>query len=39
MEVTTIVGIVIAVIIILVGLLMLFKKPASATPSLDSELR
>ncbi|KAB1852118.1 cell division protein ZipA [Acinetobacter tandoii] len=39
MEVTTIVGIVIAVIIILVGLLMLFKKPASATPSLDSELQ
>ncbi|MGH1401673.1 MAG: cell division protein ZipA C-terminal FtsZ-binding domain-containing protein [Acinetobacter tandoii] len=39
MEVTTIVGIVIAVIIILVGLRMLFKKPASATPSLDSELQ
>ncbi|MGQ9374293.1 cell division protein ZipA C-terminal FtsZ-binding domain-containing protein [Acinetobacter tandoii] len=39
MEVTTIVGIVIAVIIILVGLRMLLKKPASATPSLDSELQ
>lgn len=39
MEVTTIVGIVIAVIIIFVGLRMLLKKPADATPSLESELQ
>ncbi|MCG2609604.1 cell division protein ZipA [Acinetobacter sp. SM34] len=38
MEVTTIVGIVIAVIIMLFGLRLLFKKPADAAPSLDSEL-
>ena len=38
MEVTTVVGIVIAVIIMLFGLKMLFKKPADAAPSLDSEL-
>ena len=38
MEVTTVVGIVIAVIIMLFGLRMLFKKPADAAPSLDSEL-
>lgn len=39
MEVTTIVGIVIAVIIILIGFRMLFKKNANATPSLESELQ
>ena len=39
MEVTTIVGIVIAVIIILVGLRMLLKKSADASPSLESELQ
>ncbi|MHA3893294.1 cell division protein ZipA C-terminal FtsZ-binding domain-containing protein [Acinetobacter sp. GXMZU3951] len=39
MEVTTIVGIVIAVIIIFVGLRMLLKKPAEATPSLESALQ
>ncbi|CAB1216789.1 cell division protein ZipA C-terminal FtsZ-binding domain-containing protein [Acinetobacter bouvetii] len=38
MEATTIVGIVIAVIIMLFGLRLLFKKPANAAPSLDSEL-
>ena len=38
MEVTTIVGIVIAIIIMLFGLRLLFKKPAHAAPSLDSEL-
>ncbi|MGB9192108.1 cell division protein ZipA C-terminal FtsZ-binding domain-containing protein [Acinetobacter sp.] len=38
MEVTTIVGIVIAIIIMLFGLRLLFKKPADAAPSLDSEL-
>ncbi|OTG98435.1 cell division protein ZipA [Acinetobacter sp. ANC 4654] len=38
MEVTTVVGIVIAVIIMLFGLRILFKKPADAAPSLDSEL-
>ena len=39
MEITTIVGILIAVIIILVGLRMLLKKPADATPSLESALQ
>lgn len=39
MEVTTIVGIVIAVIIILIGFRMLFKKNANVTPSLESELQ
>ncbi|TCB59969.1 cell division protein ZipA C-terminal FtsZ-binding domain-containing protein [Acinetobacter terrae] len=38
MEITTVVGIVIAVIIMLFGLRILFKKPANAAPSLDSEL-
>jgi len=38
MEATTIVGIVIAIIIMLFGLKLLFKKPADASPSLDSEL-
>ncbi len=38
MEATTIVGIVIAIIIMLFGLRLLFKKPADAAPSLDSEL-
>lgn len=38
MEVTTIVGIVIAIIIMLFGLRLLFKKPGDAAPSLDSEL-
>jgi len=38
MEVTTVVGIVIAVIIMLFGLRILFKKPADAAPSLESEL-
>lgn len=38
MEVTTIVGIVIAIIIMLFGLRILLKKPADAAPSLDSEL-
>ncbi|MGE8561248.1 MAG: cell division protein ZipA C-terminal FtsZ-binding domain-containing protein [Acinetobacter sp.] len=38
MEITTVVGIVIAVIIMLFGLRILLKKPADAAPSLDSEL-
>ena len=38
MEITTVVGIVIAVIIMLFGLRILFKKPANSAPSLDSEL-
>ncbi|SPL70537.1 cell division protein ZipA C-terminal FtsZ-binding domain-containing protein [Acinetobacter stercoris] len=38
MEVTTIIGIVVAVIIILVGLRMLLRKPNDAAPSLESEL-
>ena len=38
MEITTVVGIIIAVIIMLFGLRILFKKPANAAPSLDSEL-
>ena len=38
MEITTIVGIVIAVIIMVVGIRMMFRKPADAAPSLDSEL-
>ncbi len=38
MEINTIIGIVIAVIIILLGLRMILKKPNDAAPSLDSEL-
>lgn len=38
MEVTTIIGIVVAVIIILVGLKMVLRKPNDAAPSLESEL-
>lgn len=38
MEITTIVGIVIAVIIMLFGLKLIFKKPADAAPSLESQL-
>ena len=38
MEVTTIIGIVVAVIICLVGLRMMLRKPNDAEPSLDSEL-
>lgn len=38
MEITTIVGIVAAVILILVGLKLVLKKPSDAAPSLDSEL-
>lgn len=38
MEITTIIGIVVAVIIILVGLRMIFRKSNDAAPSLDSEL-
>ncbi len=38
MEVTTIIGIVIAVIIILIGLRMVLRKPNDAAPSLESEL-
>ena len=38
METTTIVGIVIAVIIMVLGIRMIFRKPADAAPSLESEL-
>lgn len=38
MEISTIMGIVVAVIIILVGLKMLLKKPGDAAPSLDAQL-
>ena len=38
MEITTIVGIVVAVILILVGLKLILRKPSDAAPSLDSEL-
>ena len=38
MEITTIVGIVIAVVIMVVGLFLLFRKPRDAAPSLESEL-
>ena len=38
MEITTIVGIVIAVIIMVVGICLLFRKPRNAAPSLESEL-
>ncbi|MBK0064914.1 MULTISPECIES: cell division protein ZipA C-terminal FtsZ-binding domain-containing protein [unclassified Acinetobacter] len=38
MEVTTIVGIVAAIIIMIVGLRMVLRKPAPTEPSLDSEL-
>ncbi|WP_168418809.1 cell division protein ZipA C-terminal FtsZ-binding domain-containing protein [Acinetobacter towneri] len=39
MEITTIVGIVIAIIIMAFGLKMILKKPADSAPSLDSELQ
>ncbi len=38
MEITTIIGIVVAVIIILVGLMMVLRKPNDVTPSLESDL-
>ncbi len=38
MEITTIIGIVVAVVIMLLGIRMIMKKPAGAVPSLDSEL-
>ncbi len=38
MEVTTIIGIVVAVIMCLIGLKMMLRKPNDAAPSLDSEL-
>ncbi|QIO06764.1 cell division protein ZipA C-terminal FtsZ-binding domain-containing protein [Acinetobacter shaoyimingii] len=38
MEVTTIIGIVVAIIICLFGLRMMLRKPNDAAPSLDSEL-
>jgi cell division protein ZipA len=38
MEITTILGIVVAVVIMLLGIRMIMKKPADAAPSLDSEL-
>ena len=36
MEITTIIGIVIAIVIMLFGIRMLFKKPVEAVPSLDA---
>lgn len=39
MEITTIVGIAIAVIIIVIGLKLLLKKPRDTAPSLESELQ
>lgn len=38
MEITTIIGIIIAVVIMLLGIKMIFKKPAEAVPSLDADL-
>ncbi|WP_312328952.1 cell division protein ZipA C-terminal FtsZ-binding domain-containing protein [Acinetobacter sp.] len=38
MEITTIIGIVIAIVIMLFGIRMLFKKPVEAVPSLDANL-
>ncbi|MCO8091841.1 cell division protein ZipA C-terminal FtsZ-binding domain-containing protein [Acinetobacter pseudolwoffii] len=38
MEITTIIGIVIAIIIMLLGIRMLLKKPVEAVPSLDANL-
>ncbi|TCM68055.1 cell division protein ZipA [Acinetobacter calcoaceticus] len=38
MQITTVVGIVVAVIIILMGLKIFFRKPNDAAPSLESEL-
>ncbi|MEB3767499.1 cell division protein ZipA C-terminal FtsZ-binding domain-containing protein [Acinetobacter sp. MD2] len=38
MEISTIVGIVISVIIILIGLVLVFRKPKEYVPSLESEL-
>ncbi len=38
MEINTIIGIVVAIIIMLVGLRMILKKPNHAEPSLDSDL-
>ena len=38
MEYTTIIGIVVAVIIMLLGIRMIFRKPTDAAPSLDSTL-
>src|SRR5574344_1885834 len=39
MEITTIVGIVIAIVIMAFGLKMILKKPVDSAPSLDSELQ
>lgn len=38
MEMNTIIGIVIAVVIMLVGLMMLFRKPKPVEPSLEADL-
>ncbi|AXY55968.1 cell division protein ZipA [Acinetobacter chinensis] len=38
MEITTIIGIVVAILIMFLGLRMILKKPSDAAPSLDSEL-
>jgi len=38
MEMNTIIGIVIAVVIMLVGLVMVLRKPKTVEPSLDADL-
>ncbi len=38
MEITTILGIVVAVIIMLLGIRLLLKKPAEVSPSLETDL-
>ena len=38
MEITTIVGIIITILVMLYGLRLMFKKPSEAVPSLDAEL-
>ena len=38
MEITTIVGIMIAIVVIIIGLRLVLKKPADAAPSLDTDL-
>lgn len=38
MEITTIIGIVIAIVIMLFGIRLILKKPAEAVPSLDADL-
>ncbi|AOA57429.1 cell division protein ZipA C-terminal FtsZ-binding domain-containing protein [Acinetobacter larvae] len=39
MQITTVVGIVVAAVIVLFGLILIFRKPNDAAPSLESELQ